>query len=156
MSNLKARINKLVKSIGLGEPFKEGVGPGDNFGYYGFLGTGGPRKPGTHFQTHQEAPAGFKKAAFMMGLSLAVITIFSERRFRGEPRYEARLAKSKKALGLTGDESAQTVLDTVLRHGREAGFNAAEMAELKEVISGNLARVANDPWKHAVNSQANT
>jgi hypothetical protein len=141
--SIESRLRKIEGSIGAGEPFTEGVHPGDAglFIQYQFFGVdeNDPYPPGRHHETGEEAPEGHQKLAELMGMGAAVMLVFSDH-FEGRPEYADDIAQAKESLGLDGTEDEETVMARCRQLGLERGFNKAEMKELDRCMAGTYRR----------------
>jgi hypothetical protein len=156
MSNLRGRLDRIEKSIGAGEPFTEGVHQPDDFSFvnYGFFGVDddSPYPPGYDQESGVPAPPGHQKLAELMGMSAAVMLVFSGD--FDEDNYGADIEAAKNDLGLTGDESEAVALERFRELGLERGFNKAEMKELDRIMAGTYGRQKGRALGHQAGAQS--
>jgi hypothetical protein len=132
MRSLRARLDKLTRELGMGEAW-EGCDLRDalEFGLFGKAEDDDGPEMG-------EAPAGIQRFAFAAGLAVAVDTILHP-----DPDKDRNneAAEYREALGVAEGATRDEVIGRALEIAGEEGFNAAELAWLRDAIGGPPQRL---------------
>ena len=143
--SIKSRLDRIEKSFGDGDAFREGVRKGDKwmFLHYGFLGVGpeSPYPPGHHQETGEPAPEGHQKLAELMGLPRRVAVMIFGGHFDGRPGIRRRHRRTQERSSVsTARKTNRLSWPDAVKYALERGFNKAEMKEFDRIMAGTYGK----------------